>query len=455
MARFRNFRNRMVFLMFPAFLAFTMFAVAANGDLSSSKPNTAAPSLKSAPRVTKTLPPAYANNVNPAAKFIAVMFDQEMADNSWSWTGGGDTFPEIIGQPQYLPDKKTCRINVKLQPGKVYQVGINSPSAQNFKSVSDVPAIPYVILFATKDAQGKPTPIPADLLSKIRQENCVSKVNALPWTRPGAEALTVYQEMVQDKIETASIWRKLGIKLIDSSYYQEALDCFVRCEKASSSGSIDKFVSMVWQGHLYDLLNQRDKAVEKYSETQKMNFQGTMRHDQWGITLSNDWVKKRLEAPFTKDLLQPDPMYETSMKLGSIPWTNPGEQILTVYHEMTQNKSIRSKDSAARVWFILGIKLTGGAYYKEAMDCFSRCEAVGDEGYKFFALVWQGHLYDLAGQRDKAMKKYSAALQANPQEKYKMTHDQWGIAISNDWVKKRLETPFTEDMLRPKGNILK
>ena len=38
---------------------------------------------------------------------------------------------------------------VKLQPGKVYWVGINSPSHKNFKTPDRVPANWYVILFAT------------------------------------------------------------------------------------------------------------------------------------------------------------------------------------------------------------------------------------------------------------------------------------------------------------------
>jgi hypothetical protein len=60
---------------------------------------------------------------------------------------------------------------VKLQRGKVYWVGINSPSFQNFKSADGTPARQYLILFATKSADGKPTPLTEDLVLQVRAVN--------------------------------------------------------------------------------------------------------------------------------------------------------------------------------------------------------------------------------------------------------------------------------------------
>jgi len=127
-----------------------------------------------APAIVKTVPEVLANDVNPASKFIAVTFDRKMRDGSWSWTGGGETYPELTGSPSYLPDMKTCRVNVKLEPGKVYCVGINSPSHRNFKSEAGVSAPWYILLFATKDAAGNPTPIPDDMLEEARKINAAS-----------------------------------------------------------------------------------------------------------------------------------------------------------------------------------------------------------------------------------------------------------------------------------------
>jgi beta-lactamase regulating signal transducer with metallopeptidase domain len=125
----------------------------------------------SGPVVVKTNPEAFANDVSVLLKEIAVTFDQAMMDGSWSWTGGGDMYPKTTGRPGYDANKKTCSLPVELEQGKVYWVGINSPSYQNFKSASGVSAKRYVILFATRGSDGKPTLIPEDMLREARAIN--------------------------------------------------------------------------------------------------------------------------------------------------------------------------------------------------------------------------------------------------------------------------------------------
>ena len=94
-----------------------------------------------------------------------------MMDGNWSWTGGGETFPKINGEPSYDEKRTTCTLPVKLEPGKVYWVGINSPSFQNFETAQRVPARRYVILFATRDSNGRPTPLPEKLLKQAKPIN--------------------------------------------------------------------------------------------------------------------------------------------------------------------------------------------------------------------------------------------------------------------------------------------
>ncbi len=126
------------------------------------------------PVVVKTVPVAFAEDVSPGLKSIRVLFDQPMMDGAWSWTGtgGGETFPELTtNKPRYNSSRTTCTLPVKLEPGKVYWVGINSPGYKNFKTVKRVPAKRYVILFATKGRDGKATVIPADLLKRAAEIN--------------------------------------------------------------------------------------------------------------------------------------------------------------------------------------------------------------------------------------------------------------------------------------------
>jgi hypothetical protein len=65
----------------------------------------------------------------------------------------------------------TCTLPCKVEPGKVYWVGINNGDFRNFCSADGDPAVSYAILFATQSSDGKPTPIPADMLDRAKAMN--------------------------------------------------------------------------------------------------------------------------------------------------------------------------------------------------------------------------------------------------------------------------------------------
>ena len=138
-----------------------------------------APAADAAPRALRTTPEAFANDVDPSLDKITVTFDRPMTDKSWSWTGGGETFPKIQ-TPSYDAARTTCTLPVKLQAGKVYWVGINSPSYRNFRAEDGTPAARYVIVFATKSADGKPTPLPDDMVNRARAINEASARAGVP-----------------------------------------------------------------------------------------------------------------------------------------------------------------------------------------------------------------------------------------------------------------------------------
>ena len=125
----------------------------------------------SAPLVVSTTPRAYDDSVSPDLQEITVTFDQPMMNLSWSWVGGPDTFPETTGQPRYNKSRTTCSLPVKLEPGKFYWVGINSPRHKYFQTASGTPAQPYVILFATKDKNRERTAIPENFIEEAKAIN--------------------------------------------------------------------------------------------------------------------------------------------------------------------------------------------------------------------------------------------------------------------------------------------
>lgn len=147
-----------------------LIAAKARGQLAKLTPRAGA-----APRLMRTTPEAMTNDVDPSLDKITVTFDRPMIDKSWSFTGGGETFPKRTGEISYDADRTTCTMPVKLQPGKVYWVGVNSPSYRSFRAADGTPAQRYVILFATKSADGKPTPLPDDLARRAAAINEASR----------------------------------------------------------------------------------------------------------------------------------------------------------------------------------------------------------------------------------------------------------------------------------------
>jgi hypothetical protein len=103
------------------------------------------------PVVVKTTPEAGTGGIDPATTEIQVAFSKDMADGSWSWsTASKDSFPEISAKPHYLKDKRTCVLPVKLKPGKVYAIWLNSQNFGNFKDTKGNSAVPYLLVFETK-----------------------------------------------------------------------------------------------------------------------------------------------------------------------------------------------------------------------------------------------------------------------------------------------------------------
>jgi hypothetical protein len=103
------------------------------------------------PVVVKAVPQAGTDNVDSSITEIKVTYSKDMTDGSWSWsTWGKDTFPETVGKPHYLDDKRTCVLSVKLKPGKTYAIWLNSNNFGNFKDADGIPAVPYLLIFKTK-----------------------------------------------------------------------------------------------------------------------------------------------------------------------------------------------------------------------------------------------------------------------------------------------------------------
>ena len=109
------------------------------------------------PVVVKTEPESGRTDVKPGVTKIRVTFSKEMTDRSWSWCEpwkGANA--AVLEKPMYEADHKTCVLKVRLEPNKTYAYWLNTEKFQNFKDSQGHPAVPYLLVFQTRAADGTP-----------------------------------------------------------------------------------------------------------------------------------------------------------------------------------------------------------------------------------------------------------------------------------------------------------
>lgn len=104
------------------------------------------------PVVVKTMPPSGAMDVDTATGEIRIHFSKDMmTDRMWSLVKvSADSFPELSGDVRYL-DSRTFIVPVRLEPGRTYAMWINREPYTNFVDEQRTPAVPYLLVFETKD----------------------------------------------------------------------------------------------------------------------------------------------------------------------------------------------------------------------------------------------------------------------------------------------------------------
>ncbi len=128
------------------------------------------------------------------------------------------------------------------------------------------------------------------------------KIDSLPWTGSGKKALDVFNEAKKLELVDDNVWLQLGLKLYDGKYYLEALEAFKKGGQTEKSAAILKFTSLVWQGHILDLLDRREEALECYKKASKIDIgEGYMKHSQYKMIINKEWVKERLKTPFERN----------------------------------------------------------------------------------------------------------------------------------------------------------
>jgi hypothetical protein len=125
-------------------------------------------------------------------------------------------------------------------------------------------------------------------------------IGDLPWVGAGEKALAAFKKANEGGFSDADGWFKLAMTLYDGKYYPEGLEAFGKVQAMAQDNTLLTFTSLVWQGHLLDLLGQREKAVSCYQKALEIPAAGEMRHDQYHMRVNRAWVQERLKEPFRR-----------------------------------------------------------------------------------------------------------------------------------------------------------
>lgn len=104
------------------------------------------------PVVVSTVPEAGDLEVDPALDEIRVTFSKDMLTyEMWAWVQiSKESFPEVSGDVRFV-SRRTCVMPVKLEPGRVYAIWLNSEKHDMFRDVQNNPAVPYLLAFKTRE----------------------------------------------------------------------------------------------------------------------------------------------------------------------------------------------------------------------------------------------------------------------------------------------------------------
>ncbi len=144
------------------------------------------------------------------------------------------------------------------------------------------------------------------------------------------------------------------------------------------------------------------------------------------VVLDPDTLIALVDPPPKGDF---DALVELNQKVQELPWTGAGEKALIVYQD-----AMEFGMNSAILWYRLGLILYDGKYYSEAMKAFDYAlELNVDNPYiAFIAYTWKGHLNDILGHREEALKFYEKALNGYPGGP--VTHSQYKMKIDKEWL---------------------
>jgi proline iminopeptidase len=99
--------------------------------------------------------------------------------------------------------------------------------------------------------------------------------------------------------------QKVGFALYEAERLEEAVGVFrLLADVATARGDSDnipRYVGLVWEGHMLDLMGRRIEAVERYRDAAEMQLDGFWSHPQYGMAFEfTAYAEERVAAPFQR-----------------------------------------------------------------------------------------------------------------------------------------------------------
>jgi tetratricopeptide (TPR) repeat protein len=132
----------------------------------------------------------------------------------------------------------------------------------------------------------------------ILPEELPDKIEDLAYSHAWNKGITLYKTAFESDYDDSRGWFKLGIVIFEGGYFNEASICFQKILELDAPEMVD-FMAVTWLGNTCDAQGRRDDAVEYYRKALEMaDNHGLIRHDQFGLQISSEWIQQRLLAPF-------------------------------------------------------------------------------------------------------------------------------------------------------------
>jgi len=130
----------------------------------------------------------------------------------------------------------------------------------------------------------------------------VTKIISLGWGIMSSKKIVEdYKKEDLYLLEEFIEFLRVGFALYDMENYYEALYVFQTIEEKFGSEKYIFGVSLIWQGHMLDLIGKRDEAIERYKIVSKTSSNFEMKHGQYSISYKiSAYAIERMKIPFIR-----------------------------------------------------------------------------------------------------------------------------------------------------------